>query len=62
MKIALLNGSPKVKNSSSGILLTDLKRCLSEQPDTDRSAMPETHNIKPEISEIALRHPSVSEE
>ena len=62
MKIALLNGSPKLKNSSSGILLTDLKRCLSELADTDHSATSETYNVKPEISEIALRHPSVSEE
>lgn len=47
MKIALLNGSPKPKNSSSGILLADLKRCLSEQPN---------------IIEAALHHTAVSEE
>ena len=29
MKIVLINGSPKIKGSASGILLTDLKRCLA---------------------------------
>lgn len=47
MKIALLNGSPKAKNSSSEILLTDLKRCLSEQA---------------EIIETSLRHTTIPEE
>lgn len=30
MRIALINGSPKVNNSASGALLEDLKRCLGE--------------------------------
>lgn len=46
MKIALLNGSPKAKNSSSKILLADLKRSLLEQP---------------EIVETSLRSTTVSE-
>lgn len=34
MKIALLNGSPKIKNSASEILLADLKYFLSGQSET----------------------------
>lgn len=40
MKIVLINGSPKVKGSASGVLLADLKRCLAGQG---------------EVTEIALR-------
>lgn len=31
MKIALMNGSPKVKNSTSGMLLNDIKSYISQQ-------------------------------
>lgn len=47
MRIALINGSPKVKDSSSGILLEDLKKFFSE---------------KSEAAEIAMHSPDVSEE
>lgn len=47
MKIALINGSPKTKNSASGILLEDLKFYLSQ---------------KAEITEIKMRKTSVAEE
>ena len=30
MRIALINGSPKVKNSASGTLSEDIKGCLGE--------------------------------
>ncbi len=30
MKIALINGSPRVKDSTSGALLDDLKKCISK--------------------------------
>ena len=47
MRIALINGSPKVKDSSSGLLLEDLKIFLSG---------------KCEVTEIAIHSPDVSEE
>ena len=47
MRIALINGSPKVKDSSSGLLLEDLKIFLSG---------------KCEVAEIAMHSPDVSEE
>lgn len=47
MRIALINGSPKQKGSSSGTLLEDLKRFLSD---------------KSEVTEIAMHAPSVTEE
>lgn len=47
MRIALINGSPKVKDSSSGSLLEDLKKFLTE---------------KSEVTEIAMHLPNVSEE
>lgn len=56
MKIALLNGSPKHRNSSSEILLTDLKRCLLE---TDTA---ETARRKPEILEAAFHDDRIAEE
>ena len=31
MKIALINGSPKVNNSASGVILEDLKYYISEK-------------------------------
>ena len=62
MKIALLNGSPKTKNSSSEILLADLKRCLSKPPDTEIAVLPEACTARPEILETALRHSTVPEE
>lgn len=31
MKIALINGSPKMKKSSSGMLLDDIKSYISQQ-------------------------------
>ena len=46
MNIALINGSPKRKESSSGTLLQDL-----------RSLLPATHNIK----EFAMNKPSLTE-
>lgn len=62
MKIALLNGSPKAKNSSSEILLADLKRCLSKPPDTEIAVLQEACTARPEILEAALRHSTVPEE
>ncbi len=47
MKIALINGSPKTKNSASGILLEDLKSHLSQ---------------KAEITEIKLQKTFIPEE
>ena len=35
MRIALINGSPKVSNSSSGVLLTDIKRFLITSSKTE---------------------------
>lgn len=54
MKIALLNGSPKYKNSSSELLLADLKRCLQKSA--------ETAGREPEILETALHHETVPAE
>lgn len=47
MRIALINGSPKVKGSSSGTLLEDLKNFLSG---------------KSEVAKTAMHSPAVSEE
>ncbi len=47
MRIALINGSPKVNHSASGMLLEDLKCCFSE---------------KAEIVEAGLHNAAVSEE
>lgn len=47
MRVALINGSPKVKDSSSGIILEDLKKFLSG---------------KSEVAEIAMHSTAVSEE
>ena len=47
MRIVLINGSPKRKGSSSGVLLEDLKRFLS---------------AKSEVTETAMHLPSVTEE
>lgn len=57
MKILLLNGSPKTKNSSSEILLTDLKRCLSEA-----SGRTDAGTSQPEIMEMALHNNTLSDE
>ncbi len=51
MKIALLNGSPKVNQSASGSLLEDLKRQILKR-----------HSEKIEFVEIALHHSVVSQE
>ena len=55
MKIALINGSPKVSSSASGILLTDLRRNLKN----DKS---NHHSGKTQIKEISLRNPVISQE
>ncbi|MDE6618981.1 MAG: NAD(P)H-dependent oxidoreductase [Lachnospiraceae bacterium] len=55
MKIALINGSPKVNNSASGILLADLKRNLAK-------AKSNHHSVKTQIKEISLHNPIVSQE
>ncbi len=47
MRIALINGSPKINNSTSGTLLKDMKRYMSE---------------KAEIVDVGFHSPSVSEE
>lgn len=47
MKVALINGSPKFKNSSSGVLLENLKRCLGTNA---------------EISEYCFRTSAISNE
>lgn len=47
MKIVLINGSPKIKGSASGVLLADLKRCLAGEG---------------EITEISLHTGTVSAE
>lgn len=47
MRIALINGSPKVNNSASGILLDELKCCFSEEAD---------------VAEIGMHISSASEE
>ncbi|MCI9373796.1 MAG: NAD(P)H-dependent oxidoreductase [Lachnospiraceae bacterium] len=57
MKIALLNGSPKYKNSSSEILLADLKSCILEAAKTAEDACRET-----DILEITLHHDNVPPE
>lgn len=57
MKILLLNGSPKTKNSSSEILLIDLKRCLSEA-----SGRTDAGTSQPEIMEMALHTNTLSDE
>ncbi len=57
MKIALLNGSPKYKNSSSELLLADLKRCLLKSAEAA-----ETAGREPEILETALHHETVPAE
>ncbi|MDE6054609.1 MAG: NAD(P)H-dependent oxidoreductase [Lachnospiraceae bacterium] len=49
MRIALINGSPKVTNSASGVLLTDIKRFLIT-------------SSKTEIKEIGLHNTNVSKE
>lgn len=50
MKIVFLNASPKLRNSASGVLLTDLKECvLKEIKDA-------------EVTDINLHKPEVSEE
>ncbi|MDE6219041.1 MAG: NAD(P)H-dependent oxidoreductase [Lachnospiraceae bacterium] len=55
MKIVLINGSPKVNNTASGVLLADLKRNLSNNNSNH-------HSGKTEIKEISLRNPVVSQE
>ena len=57
MKIALLNGSPKYKNSSSEILLADLKSCILEAAKTVEDACHE-----PDILEMTLHHDNVPPE
>lgn len=52
MKIALLNGSPKVSNSASGMLLEELKSYFSEKSEA----------AEIEIVEAGLHKPVVSEE
>lgn len=52
MKIALLNGSPKAKNSSTEILLADLKRCLSEQTEIVETALRSTTNLEENVTEL----------
>lgn len=49
MRIALINGSPKTNKSSSGILLTDLKKCILDHV-----------SVKTELKEICLRESTVS--
>lgn len=55
MKIALINGSPKVSNSTSKILLADIKRILTEHT-------PDSPTEKVEIVEINLHNTVVSAE
>lgn len=55
MKIALINGSPKVNNSTSKILLADLKRILTEHT-------PNPATEKAEIVEINMHNAVVSTE
>lgn len=55
MRIALINGSPKVNNSASKALLTDIKSFLAG-PDAD------PQSGKAEIKEIGLHNPVVSQE
>ena len=55
MKIALINGSPKVNNSASKILLADLKRILSAHT-------PNSPAEKNEILEIDMHNTVVSTE
>lgn len=55
MKIALINGSPKANNSTSKILLADLKRILTEHT-------PDSPAEKAEIAETNLHNTVVSTE
>ncbi len=46
MRIAMINGSPKAKDSTSGALLEDLQKCISSD-----LVIEQFHFIKPEIDE-----------
>lgn len=50
MTVALINASPKVKGSSSGILLNDLKECLGNKVDVEEICL-RTSKITAEIIE-----------
>lgn len=50
MTVALINASPKVKGSSSGILLNDLKECLGSKVDIEEISL-RTGKITKEIIE-----------
>ena len=50
MTVALINASPKVKGSSSGILLNDLKECLGNKVDIEEICL-RTSKITAEIIE-----------
>lgn len=55
MRIALINGSPKVNNNASKILLTDLKRILAGHTQN-------FHSEKQEIQEIAMHNTVIAAE
>lgn len=50
MTVALINASPKVKGSSSGILLNDLKECLGNKVDIEEICL-RTSKITAEVIE-----------
>lgn len=56
MKIAIINGSPKGKNSNSSYLVNNIKKCISEN--TDKSNVEGKNNTNVSIYEFIWNHNS----
>ena len=52
MKIALINGSPKSKQSSSEAILNDLQTCLSKDIEVDNYSFRKSFLTKDEIEAL----------